>query len=151
MRHAKSPAQQKKEHRKRRSYEAADPGTPPVYGTGWVLSWADLALGRGVPPESSMSFLYLLYYHKADVTSQIFGRSRQNDVLHDAYQFNGRIGPRPNLTPPQGGVRASIEALPPGAELLVQLKICAQTTRGKFHTLYTSRFIWWLVSCRDAK
>ncbi len=39
-----------------------------------------------------------------------------------------------------GLVRASIEALPPGAELLVQLKICAQTTRGKFHTQYTLRF-----------
>ena len=35
MRHAKSPAQQKKERRKRRAYEAAEPGTPPVYGTGW--------------------------------------------------------------------------------------------------------------------
>ena len=54
MRHAKSPAQPKKEHRKRRSYEAADPGTPPV-GTGWAnFSWADLGLWpRRFPPEDS--------------------------------------------------------------------------------------------------
>ena len=35
-----------------------------------------------------MPFLYLLYYHKADVTSQTFALCRQNDVLHDTYQFN---------------------------------------------------------------
>ena len=73
--------------------------TAPV---GLIPSWADLALGRGVPPESSMPLLYLLYYHKADVTSQTFALCRQNDVLHDAYQFNGRIGPRPNMPHPPG-------------------------------------------------
>ena len=53
MRHAKSPAQHKKERRKRRAYEAAEPGTPPVYGTGWAnFSWADLGLWpRRFPPE----------------------------------------------------------------------------------------------------
>ena len=37
-----------------------------------------------------MPLLSLLYYHKADVTMQPFALCRQNDVLHDAYQFNGR-------------------------------------------------------------
>ena len=73
--------------------------TAPV---GLIPSWADLALGRGVPPESSIPPLYLLYYHKADVTSQTFALCSQNDVLHDAYQFNGRIGPRPNMPHPPG-------------------------------------------------
>ena len=69
--------------------------TAPV---GLIPSWADLALGRGAPPESSMPLLYLLYYHKADVTSQTFALCSQNDVLHDAYQFNGRKGPK-TVTP----------------------------------------------------
>ena len=73
--------------------------TAPV---GLIPSWADLALGRGVPPESGMPLLYLLYYHKADVTSQTFALCSQNDVLHDAYQFNGRMGPRPNMPHPPG-------------------------------------------------
>ncbi len=84
---------QRAQHSKKRKYAASGAlieaecrlellrYTAPV---GLIPSWADLALGRGVPPESSMPFLYLLYYHKADVTSQTFGRSRQNDVLHDA-------------------------------------------------------------------
>ena len=36
---------------------------------GLIPSWAELALGRGVPPESSIPLLYLLYYHNADATS----------------------------------------------------------------------------------
>ena len=74
--------------------------TAPV---GLILSWDDLALGRSVPPESSMPFLYLLYYHKADVTSQTFGRSRQNDVLHDAYQSTGHVGPKTGTSRPRRG------------------------------------------------
>ena len=39
----------KKERRKRRVHEAAEPGTPPVYGTSWAvphgLTWV---YGRGV-------------------------------------------------------------------------------------------------------
>jgi len=60
--------------------------TAPV---GLIPSWADLALGRGVPPESGMPLLYLLYYHKADVTSQTFALCSQNDVLHDAVSLPG--------------------------------------------------------------
>ena len=44
-----------------------------------------------------MPLLYLLYYHKVDGALQTFALCSQNDVLHDAYQFNGRIGPRPNI------------------------------------------------------
>jgi len=57
---------------------------------GLIPSWADLALGRGAPPESSMPLLYLLYYHNADVTSQTFALCSQNyDVLHDAVSLPG--------------------------------------------------------------
>ena len=105
MRHAKSPAQQKGKNAASGALIEAEGClellryTAPV---GLIPSWADLALGRGVPPESSMPFLYLLHYHKADVTSQTFGRSRQNDVLHDARQYTGNMGPKtktPRVTP----------------------------------------------------
>ncbi len=47
---------------------------------GLIPSWADLAFGRGVPPESSIPLLYLLYYHnKADVTSHTFALCSQHD------------------------------------------------------------------------
>ena len=49
-----------------------------------------------------MPFLYLLYYHKADVTSQTFGRSRQNDVLHDAFQSIGHVSPKTGRPAPGG-------------------------------------------------
>ena len=88
MRHAKSPAKQKKKvRRKRRAYLSRGRlellrYTAPV---GLIPSWADLALAD--PPESTITLLHLPYYHKAEVTSQTFALSRQNDVLHDAYQF----------------------------------------------------------------
>ena len=106
MRHAKSPAQQKK---KKNAASGAllkprSPGAPPVFGTGWAyFTWADLGLWpEAFPTRESIPLLYLLYYHKADVTSQTFALCSQNDVLHDAYQFNGRIGPRPNMPHPPG-------------------------------------------------
>ena len=101
MRHAKSPAQQKGKNAASGALIEAEGClellryTAPV---GLIPSWADLAFGRGVPPESSIPLLYLLYYHKADVTSQTFALCSQNDVLHDAYQFNGRKGPK-TVTP----------------------------------------------------
>jgi hypothetical protein len=49
-----------------------------------------------------MPFLHLLYYHKADVTSQTFGRSRQNDVLHDAFQSIGHVSPKTGRPAPGG-------------------------------------------------
>ena len=73
MRHAKSPAQKKKKNAASSALIEAEGRlkllryTAPV---GLMPSWADLALGRGAPPESGMPLLYLLYYHKADVTSQ---------------------------------------------------------------------------------
>ena len=73
--------------------------TAPV---GLIPSWADLAFGRGVPPESSMPLLYLLYYHKADVTSQTFALCSQNDGLHDAYQSTGHVGPKTGRPAPGG-------------------------------------------------
>ena len=55
---------------------------------GLIPSWADLALGRGVPPESSIPLLYLLYYHKADVTSQTFALQVQGKahLRYDKYR-----------------------------------------------------------------
>ena len=41
-----------------------------------------------------MPLLNLLYYHKADVTSQTFALCSQNDVLHDACQSTGHVGPK---------------------------------------------------------
>jgi hypothetical protein len=105
MRHAKSPAQQKRKNAASGALIEAEGClellryTAPV---GLIPSWADLALGRGVPPESSMPLLYLLYYHKADVTSQTFALCSQNDVLHDARQYTGNMGPKtktPRVTP----------------------------------------------------
>ena len=49
-----------------------------------------------------MPFLHLLYYHKADVTSQTFGRSRQNDVLHGAFQSIGHVSPKTGRPAPGG-------------------------------------------------
>ena len=50
MRHAKSPAQQKKEHRKRRSYEAADPGAPLFSFISWYgWSWGRSGEIRALP------------------------------------------------------------------------------------------------------
>ena len=106
MRHAKSPAQQKE-----RTPQATRLLKPRVAWNssgirhrlaGLIPSWADLALGRGALPESSMPLLYLLHYHKADVTSQTFALCSQNDVLHDARQYTGNMGPKtktPRVTP----------------------------------------------------
>ena len=97
MRQAKSPAQQNKEHRVRRAYNAADiksPGTPPVYGTGWTnFPWADRFMVVG-PPRECIPLLYLLHYHKADVTSQTRVLLRQNDVIHCAHQISRAQDPK---------------------------------------------------------
>ena len=74
---------------------------------GLISSWADLGLWpRRFPPERELtadrSALYLLYYHKADATSQTFALSSQHDVLLVACQSTGRIGPRPNMPRPEG-------------------------------------------------
>ena len=71
MRHAKSPAHSKKRKNAGSGALIEAEGclellryTAPV---GLIPSWADLALGRGAPPDkSSMPLLCLLYYHKAD-------------------------------------------------------------------------------------
>ena len=80
------------------------PGAPSVYGTELTdPSWADLGLWpRRSHPRVHTAPVSSLYYHKADVTSQTFALCSQYDVLHDAYQFNGRIGPRPNMPHPPG-------------------------------------------------
>ena len=97
MRQAKSPAQQNNERRVRRAYAAADiksPGTPPVYGTGWTnFPWAD-RLMAGVPTRESIPLLYLLHYHKADVTSQTRVLLRQNDAIHCAHQISRAQDPK---------------------------------------------------------
>ena len=97
MRQAKSPAQQNKEHRVRRAYNAADiksPGTPPVYGTGWTnFPWADRFMAV-VPTRECIPLLYLLHYHKADVTSQTRVLLRQNDVIHCAHQISRAQDPK---------------------------------------------------------
>ena len=78
--------------------------TAPVglipHGLTWLLAEAPRR-----PTRERMPLLYLLYYHKADVTSQSFALCRQNDVLHDAYQFNGRESPKTDAPciPPETG------------------------------------------------
>ncbi len=107
MRQAKSPAQQKV--RKNAASDASIEAegrlellryTAP---TGLIPSWADLALGRGAPPESSMPLLYPLYYHKADVTSQTFALCSRNDVLHYARQSIGHVGAKTKTPRPRRG------------------------------------------------
>jgi len=97
MRQAESPAQQNKERRVRRAYEAADiksPGTPPVYGTGWAnFPWADRFMAV-VPTRECIPLLYLLHYHKADVTSQTRVLLRQNDAIHCAHQISRAQDPK---------------------------------------------------------
>ena len=85
----------------RRAYEVADPGTPPVYGTGWTnYSWADRCKTE-VPTRECIPLLYLLHYHKADVTSQTRVLLRHDDVIHYVHRIS-RPGERlPKRAMPQ--------------------------------------------------
>ena len=94
---------QRAQHSKRKSaacsaLEAADkvsPGAPSVYGTEWANPHGlTLVCGLGVPTRECIPLLYLLYYHKADATSQTRALLRQNDVIHYARRVSRAQVPR---------------------------------------------------------
>ena len=71
------------------------PGAPSVYGTEWANPHGlTLVCDLGVPTRECIPLLYLLYYHKADVTSQTRALLRQNDVIHYARRVSRAQVPR---------------------------------------------------------
>ena len=107
MRPAKSPAQQNKDQphaallldRGYKNHLELLRYTAPA---GLVPHGLALVYGLGIPTRECLPLLYLPYYHKADVTSQTRALSRQNDVLHVAYQSTGRQSPKTIGPAPRG-------------------------------------------------